>query len=84
MPAISNRGVITIRYYGGWAAPNIYFLGFAGVVKFGNIRIGGMSGIHKRNDYYRGKFINILLVILCSLEIVFLEKIASRGYCLAS
>ncbi|TVU45299.1 hypothetical protein EJB05_04781, partial [Eragrostis curvula] len=27
-------------YYGGWAAPNIYFLGFAGVVKFGNIRIG--------------------------------------------
>ncbi|XP_044980172.1 lariat debranching enzyme [Hordeum vulgare subsp. vulgare] len=41
-------------YYGGWAAPNIYFLGFAGVVKFGNIRIGGMSGIHKQNDYYRG------------------------------
>ncbi|KAM0822364.1 hypothetical protein ACQ4PT_071541 [Festuca glaucescens] len=41
-------------YYGGWAAPNIYFLGFAGVVKFGNIRIGGMSGIHKQNDYYSG------------------------------
>ncbi|KAB2627964.1 lariat debranching enzyme-like [Pyrus ussuriensis x Pyrus communis] len=27
-------------YYGGWAAPNIYFLVFAGVVKFGNLRIG--------------------------------------------
>ncbi|KAL6141047.1 hypothetical protein ACLB2K_059338 [Fragaria x ananassa] len=26
--------------YGGWAAPNTYFLGFAGVVKFGNLRIG--------------------------------------------
>ena len=22
-------------YYGGWAAPNIYFLGYAGVVRFG-------------------------------------------------
>ncbi|PPD73871.1 hypothetical protein GOBAR_DD29212 [Gossypium barbadense] len=32
-------------YYGGWALPNIYFLGFAGVVKFGNIHIGGLSGI---------------------------------------
>lgn len=41
-------------YYGGWAAPNIYFLGFAGVVKFGNIRIGGLSGIHKQQNYYLG------------------------------
>lgn len=42
------------RYYGGWAAPNIYFLGFAGVVKFGNIRIGGLSGIYKERDYHSG------------------------------
>ncbi|KAK8301136.1 hypothetical protein V6Z12_D04G001000 [Gossypium hirsutum] len=38
-------------YYGGWAAPNIYFLGFAGVVKFGNIRIGGLSGIYNARNY---------------------------------
>ncbi|XP_051139333.1 lariat debranching enzyme isoform X2 [Andrographis paniculata] len=41
-------------YYGGWAAPNIYFLGFAGVIKFGNIRIGGLSGIYKAPHYYLG------------------------------
>lgn len=43
-------------YYGGWAAPNIYFLGFAGVIKFGNIRIGGLSGIYNKRNYYKGHF----------------------------
>ncbi|KAL5210776.1 hypothetical protein ABZP36_006399 [Zizania latifolia] len=43
-------------YYGGWAAPNIYFLGFAGVVKFGNIRVGGLSGIHKQQHYHLGHY----------------------------
>ncbi|XP_070667456.1 lariat debranching enzyme-like [Malus domestica] len=44
------------KYYGGWAAPNIYFLGFAGVVKFGNLRIGGLSGIYKQPDFLKGHF----------------------------
>ncbi|CAI0438585.1 unnamed protein product [Linum tenue] len=43
-------------YYGGWAAPNIFFLGCAGVVKFGNIRIGGLSGIYNAGDYHRGHY----------------------------
>ncbi|KAG9159281.1 hypothetical protein Leryth_024705 [Lithospermum erythrorhizon] len=43
-------------YYGGWAAPHIYFLGFAGVVKFGNVRIGGISGIYKPQHYHLGHF----------------------------
>lgn len=51
------------RYYGGWAAPNIYFLGFAGVVKFGNIRIGGLSGIYNERHYHLGWLIIIFLLI---------------------
>ncbi|KAK9665264.1 hypothetical protein RND81_14G101300 [Saponaria officinalis] len=43
-------------YYGGWAAPNIYFLGFAGVIKFGNVRIGGLSGIYNAKNYRLGHF----------------------------
>lgn len=41
-------------YYGGWVAPSIYFLGFAGSVKFGGIRIAGLSGIYKQGDYRKG------------------------------
>ncbi|KAB2075882.1 hypothetical protein ES319_A06G000300v1 [Gossypium barbadense] len=41
-------------YYGGWAAPNIYFLGYAVVVKVGNIRIGGLSGIYNARNYCLG------------------------------
>jgi len=33
--------------YGGWVAPKIYYLGFANVVRFGPLRIAGISGIEK-------------------------------------
>jgi lariat debranching enzyme len=38
-------------YYGGWVAPNIYYLGAANVLRLGPIRIAGLSGIWKGFDY---------------------------------
>jgi lariat debranching enzyme len=40
-------------YYGGWLAPNIYYLGAANVLRYGPFRIAGISGIYKRADYHK-------------------------------
>jgi len=38
-------------YYGGWVAPNIYYLGAANVIRLGPVRIAALSGIWKGYDY---------------------------------
>ncbi|SLM36485.1 rna lariat debranching enzyme [Lasallia pustulata] len=38
-------------YYGGWVAPNIYYLGAANMIRLGPLRIAGLSGIWKGYDY---------------------------------
>jgi lariat debranching enzyme len=52
-------------HYGGWAAPNIYFMGMSSVVKVTKtvegekpitLKIGGISGIEKYHDYRRGYY----------------------------
>jgi lariat debranching enzyme len=43
-------------YLGGWVAENIYYLGAAGIVQYGGLRIGGMSGIYKSHDYKMGQY----------------------------
>lgn len=41
--------------YGGWVAPNIYFLGRAGVVQIGDLRIGGNFHIINWQSRYSNK-----------------------------
>lgn len=43
-------------YYGGWVAPNIYYLGASGVITYRGVRIGGLSGIYKPYDYQQSRF----------------------------
>jgi lariat debranching enzyme len=38
-------------YYGGWVAPNIYYMGAANVIRLGGLRIAGMSGIWKGYNF---------------------------------
>lgn len=42
--------------YGGWVAPNIYYLGYAGVIHVNGVRIGGISGIFRDNHFEKGHF----------------------------
>ena len=42
-------------YHGGWLAPNIYYLGNSGCVQVDGLRVVGMSGIYKSNDYHKGE-----------------------------
>ena len=50
--------ILQSLYYGGWVAPNIYYLGFGGVVWFGGIRIAGLSGIYNGRHYRLGHYEN--------------------------
>ncbi|TMW69219.1 hypothetical protein Poli38472_001375 [Pythium oligandrum] len=43
-------------HYGGWVAPNMFYLGQAGCVNVGGLRIAGLSGIYKHQDYTAGRY----------------------------
>ncbi|EEB06389.1 RNA lariat debranching enzyme Dbr1 [Schizosaccharomyces japonicus yFS275] len=42
--------------YGGWVAQKIYYMGRSSVINVGGLRIAGLSGIYKVNDYYKGRY----------------------------
>ncbi|KAK2195553.1 bifunctional Metallo-dependent phosphatase-like/Lariat debranching enzyme [Babesia duncani] len=43
-------------YFGGWVAPNIYYLGHSGVINISGLRIAGISGIYNYHDFKKGFF----------------------------
>lgn len=43
-------------YYGGWAAPNIFFMGYSGMIDVGGVKIAGFSGIYKSNCFKSGHY----------------------------
>lgn len=43
--------VLQSLYYGGFLAPNIFFLGFAGCVRYRGLRIAGLSGIFNQSTF---------------------------------
>lgn len=42
--------------FGGWVSPNIYYLGYAGVVNYKGLRIGGVSGVYSSWNFNLSHF----------------------------
>ncbi|KAG3034402.1 hypothetical protein JG687_00002033 [Phytophthora cactorum] len=49
-------GYLKELHYGGWVAPNMFYLGAAGVINVAGLRIAGLSGIYKQQHYTAGRF----------------------------
>ncbi|KJP86887.1 hypothetical protein AK88_03500 [Plasmodium fragile] len=45
--------VLKQLYYGGWVAPNIYFLGYSNIHNINDLRICSLSGIYKKYNFYK-------------------------------
>ena len=53
--SVVGRVYITLQelFYGGYVAPDIYYLGQTGCVRFRGLRIAGVSGIHNSGNFFR-------------------------------
>ncbi|OLL26374.1 Lariat debranching enzyme [Neolecta irregularis DAH-3] len=51
-----SSGYMRELFYGGWVAPNMYYLGNSGAVTFNGLRLAGLSGIYYKSDLNLGHF----------------------------
>ena len=49
-------GYMNDLFYGGWLAPKIYYLGAAGCIDVGGVRIAGYSGIYNERHWGLGHY----------------------------
>ncbi|XXQ35269.1 Lariat debranching enzyme C-terminal domain-containing protein [Plasmodiophora brassicae] len=49
-------------YFGGWVAPRVFYMGHAGCVQYGGLRIAGISGVFDERHYESGYFESYPLV----------------------
>eukprot|EP01126_Amoeba_proteus_P051328 TRINITY_DN6124_c0_g1_i1.p1 TRINITY_DN6124_c0_g1~~TRINITY_DN6124_c0_g1_i1.p1 ORF type:complete len:311 (-),score=38.79 TRINITY_DN6124_c0_g1_i1:83-1015(-) len=56
MTMVEMRFFFSHYFTCSWVAPNIYYLGYSGVVNFSGIRIAGFSGIYDPDDFKRGHY----------------------------
>ncbi|XP_053205206.1 lariat debranching enzyme A-like [Panonychus citri] len=51
----ASNYLITLPY-GGWVAPNIFYMGYSNVIRYKGLRIGGISGIFNHHHRHCGHF----------------------------
>jgi hypothetical protein len=68
-------------YHRGWLAPDIYYIGAAGVIRYGPWRIAGLSGITTRETIANFTTSGFRTIETASSQSTMFESMTCRNYC---